>query len=71
MQVCVYQYMYKHKSPLSWLAETIGTLNILNREYNVYTVHMPLTLSPAFSFYSTHSSLFQLPFTDKAQDRHR
>lgn len=62
--------VYKNKSPLSWLAETKGTLCVLNLLYNVYTVHMPLTLAPAFSFSATYSSLFQLPSTDKSQDRH-
>lgn len=63
-------YVYKHNSPLSQLAETIGTLCVLNLGYNVYTVHMPLTLASAFSFSATYSSLFQLPSTDKSQDRH-
>lgn len=69
--MCIQIYVYKRKSPLSWLAETIGTLHIVYREYNVYTIHMPLTLVSAFSFSSTYSSLLQLLFTDKSQDRHR
>lgn len=63
-------YLYKHKSPLSWLAETIGSLLVLNLVYNVYTVNMPLTLAPTFSFSATYSSLFHLPSTDKSWDRH-
>lgn len=68
--VYIQMYLYKHKSPLSWLAETIGTLCVLNLVYNVYTVNTPLTLAPAFSFSATYSSLFQLPSTDKSRDRH-
>lgn len=63
-------HVEKHKSPLSWHAETMGTLHVLNLVYNVYTVYIPLILASTFSFSATYSTLFRLPFTNKSQNRH-